>query len=591
MAAQGSELVPKYLRLFGRGSVYASLIIATSVSLSISALTGNALTTRELMSADGLWTLALMRDIFTSGGHLADWNLAQHSDFFPDKIFAAIAYTISSQPETWLLAFEALNLALYFVIAWYCLWLYLRRLRQHGAFRGIALWGALLATALPSFLRSWGILDNYFRYIGGPAHHFGPYFCGILAAFIAIDCFERPLNRRTLGRVAVACSLMMLIALSDKLAIFIAIPGLLVAAIYVVAVWRCVPPALPACCLLFCAATALAYVIGDPLWNSITEITPAVPNFDPARLKRQVGLLLESLLARRDPVDKIESVGVLMPQWHDWYGLSDFVHHLDPARSAIVAAAILFAGTLAATRMRRAFHGMLNHGPSSLDRPTADAFIVYLVASTVLLPMGLIAAGVLYSYGVELYLYPAAYCILWAAAAKVCERIPATSPRPQLVLGIATTSLLLSAEPLDFSAPPFQRGPKPPLVKCLEEFAKTRNLQLGLGSHWETYPVEFWSEGQIIVRAIFGDARISHWINDYEWYAPRHDGRLFTFIIDGTYLDEAALREKIGNPVEVLDCAAFGHGFSDRRILYYDRAGAERLTARITGQYQRSEHR
>jgi hypothetical protein len=217
--------------------------------------------------------------------------------------------------------------------------------------------------------------------------------------------------------------------------------------------------------------------------------------------------------------------------------------------------------------------------------------MVYLVASAVLLPMGLIAAGVLYSYGVELYLYPVPYLILWAALARLCQRLPATFPSSQLVLGTAATSLVMSIVPLDPTAPPFGRAPKPPLVNCLEEFAKSRDLRLGLSSHWETYPVDFWSNGQIIVRTISGDARISHWIDNYQWYAPRTDGLLFTFIIDSMYIDEPALRERIGAPAEVLDCGTLGRGFSNRRILYYDHAGAERLTARITSQYSRSEYR
>jgi len=590
MTIHDTRLVGREARLTRRSWFYAVLIVATSVPLVVSAITGNAFTTMNLMSADTLWTLALMRDIFTSGGHLADWNLAQHADLFPDKIFAAIAYAVSGQPEIWLLVFETLNLALYFAISWYCLWLCLRA-RNEAASWGLALWGALAVSALPPFLRSWGIFDNYFRYAGGPPHHFGPYFCAILAAFMAIDSFERRLSRSTVTRIVLACLVMLLVALSDKLTILIAVPGLLAAAAYVAAMRSGVPRAVAVCCVAFGAVAAFAYVVGDPMWNRVAQITPAEPNFDPMRLKRQVGLLLESLFTRRDPLDDIESVGVLMPQSHEWYGLPSFLRHLDPVRATGATVAILFASSLAAFYIRRAARALLLGVPVSSYPATADAFIVYLVASAFMLPAGLIAAGVFYSYGLELYLYPAAYCILWAAVVKVCERVPPALPRPQLALGISTTSLLLSAVPLDFSAPPFERAPKPPLVKCLEEFSKTRDLRLGLGSHWDTYPAEFSTDGRIVVRTMYGDARISHWINDYEWYAPRTDGRLFTFVIDGAYLDQAALRERVGDPAEVLDCSALGPGFTDRRILYYDRAGAQRLTERITEQYQRSEHR
>lgn len=591
MTVRQASLIGKPAQSRRRLGFYAVLAVATLLPLSIDAVTGNALTTASLMSADGLWTLALVRDILGGGGHLADWNLAQHADLFPDKLLAAIAYAVSRRPEIFLFVFETLNLALYFAIAWYCLRLHLRATSGYAAVWGIALWGALLVSALPPFLRSWGIFDTYSRYIGGPAHHFGPYFCAILAAFIAIDCVQRPLNGRTIRRLAVSCLLMLLCALSDKLTILVAVPGFLVAVLYVAAVRRSLSPVLLVCGASMCAAAAVAYLFGDPLWNRITEITPAKPNVDPVHMKQEVRFLLQSLLNRLNAAGDIESVGVIVPQRHHWNGISDLVTHLDLVQAAISGVAILSAFSLAILYIGRAASALWRRASVSPAHATADAFIVYLVASVFLLPAGLIAAGVIYSYGVELYLYAAGYCILWAVAAKLSERIPPALPRPQLAFGIAATGLLLSAAPVNVSAPPFQRAPKPPLVRCLEEFGKTRDLRLGLGSHLDTYPVEFLSEGRIVVRSIAGAAELSHWTNSNEWYAPRTDGRLFTFVITSEYIDERGLRERVGDPAEVLDCASLGRGFSDREIFYYDHSGAERLTARINEQYRQSKRR
>src|SRR5215813_14416093 len=72
MTIHDTRLADKELRLIRHLWFFAVLIVAIAVPLVLSAITGNAFTTMKLMSADTLWTLALMRDIFTSGGHLAD---------------------------------------------------------------------------------------------------------------------------------------------------------------------------------------------------------------------------------------------------------------------------------------------------------------------------------------------------------------------------------------------------------------------------------------------------------------------------------------------------------------------------------------
>src|SRR6185503_4841457 len=146
--------------------------------------------------------------------------------------------------------------------------------------------------------------------------------------------------------------------------------------------------------------------------------------------------------------------------------------------------------------------------------------------------------------------------------------------------------LLFSAMPIDRARPPFASAPQPPLARCLEEFGKTHALLLGLGAHWDTYPIEFATQGRIIVRAIVGDAQISHWVDSYAWYAPRADGRLYTFIVDSAEIDAEGLRREIGAPAETLNCAALGPGFSTRTIFVYDHATAERLTAWIEQQYR-----
>lgn len=570
---------------FGLNTIVA---LAVASPLGLAAVTGHGLTATRLMGADSLWSLAFVRDMLSRGGHLADWNLAQHADFFPDKLIAAAAYLISDRPETFLFAFETLNLALYFGIAWYCFGLLARAVRAKAP-GALGLWAALLVTAVPAFLRSWNVFANYFQYVGGPAHHFGAYFCGLLAAFLAIDGFARPRAQGAGARLTAACVLMLLCGLSDKLSIVLAIPGLVVAGLYAVAMQPRLGRRIALSCGAVCAAALIAYGAGDWLLNRVVEISSADPHFGIVRIEQQIRYVLLSLLMPPASAAALSAAGVILPAQHHWTGIADLLRELDPLQTVLSAAALLFA-CAAAIIYGVEVVAALRRRKDSDSQTLPDAFVVYLVASIFLLPAALMAGGVIYSLGVELYLFPAAYCVIWAAIAKLCLRV-APMTRPQLAGATIATGMLFSAMPIDRTRPPFATAPQPRLARCLEEFGKTRALQLGLGAHWDTYPVEFATSGRIVVRAIVGDAQISHWVDSYAWYAPRADGRLYTFIVDSAEIDGDGLRREIGAPAETLDCAALGPGFSTRTILVYDRAAAERLTAWIEQQYRRGEHR
>ena len=575
--------------LWKRIGLGSTIAFAVALPLSLAAITGHGLTVSRLMGADSLWSLAFVRDILSRGGRLADWNLAQHADFFPDKLLAAGAYVISDRPETWFFAFETFNLALYFGIAWYCFGL-LARAAGAQAPRALGLWGALLVTAVPAFLRSWNVFANYFQYVGGPAHHFGAYICALLAAFLAIDGFANPRARALGPRLAAACVVMLLCGLSDKLSIALAVPGLVVAGLYAAALQRHRRRRIVLSCGLVCAAALIAYGAGDWLFNRLVEIAPAEPHFGIVRIEQQIRYLLLSLLTPPASTTTLSVTGVILPVQHHWTGIADLLRGLDPLQTALSAVAVIFAcaslifyGVEAVTALRR-------HGRS--DRETlADAFVVYLVASAFLLPAALMAGGVIYSQGVELYLFPAAYCVIWAATAMLCLRGAPMLTRTQLASATIATGLLFSAMPIDRARPPFAPAPQPPLARCLEEFGKSRALRLGLGAHWDTYPIEFATQGRVVLRAIVGIAQISHWVDSYAWYGPRADGGLYTFIVDSEEIDPDGLAREIGAPSETLACSALGPGFSTRTIFVYDRLLAARLTAWIEDQYRRGEHR
>jgi hypothetical protein len=576
--------------LWKRIALGSTVGLAVALPLSLAAITGHALTASRLMGADSLWSLAFLRDILSRGGHLADWNLAQHADFFPDKFIGAVAYLISDRPETWLFAFESLNLALYFGIAWYCFGL-LARAARAKATGVLALWAALLVTAMPAFLRSWNVFPAYFQYVGGPAHHFGAYFCALLAAFFALDSFD---NRAQAAgaRLAAACVLMLLCGLSDKLSLALAVPGLVVAAFYAAAMRRHLSRQILLSCGAMCAAALVAYAASGWLFNGIVEISPAEPHFGIVRIEQQIRYLLLSLLMPPPSAATLSLSGVILPVRYHWTGLADLLRALDPIQTALSAAAFIFVAASALVYARQALATLRMRGrPERETLSEPHTYIVYLVASTLLLPATLMVGGVLYSQGVELYLFPAAYGVLWALAAKLCLRAAPTLTRTQLAGATIATGLLFSFLPIDRVQPPFAPAPQPPLARCLQEFGKTRALRLGLGAHWDTYPVEFATEGRIVVRAVAGIAQISHWVDSYAWYGPRMDGGLYTFIVESEEIDTDGLAREIGPPLETLACSALGPGFSTRTILVYDRLRAERLTAWIEDQYRRGEHR
>ena len=148
------------------------------------------------------------------------------------------------------------------------------------------------------------------------------------------------------------------------------------------------------------------------------------------------------------------------------------------------------------------------------------------------------------------------------------------------MLATGAACLPLLVVPINLAAPPFVRAPTLALARCLETLGRERELALGLGRFWDTYPVLFASGGKIRVLTMNGTVPARHWANDLAWYAPRGDGRRFTFIImSNQWPDHEALRAAYGLPAEVLECARLGPGYGDSVIWAYDRAGAERLTA------------
>jgi hypothetical protein len=182
------------------------------------------------------------------------------------------------------------------------------------------------------------------------------------------------------------------------------------------------------------------------------------------------------------------------------------------------------------------------------------------------------------------YIYPAFFAGLLAVAARLGAAIPSGWPAGRVRLLAALAGLAGLLVPLPASLP--AAIPLPPLARCLDRLAETRAMGMGLGYHWDTYPVNLLAARPVRVLSITFDGKIRHWGDNLAWFAPDPGRPPFSFVVLGPDLDEAAVRARYGVPDAVLDCAALGPGFGDRRILWYDSAGAARITASVAAQYR-----
>jgi len=353
-----------------------------------------------------------------------------------------------------------------------------------------------------------------------------------------------------------AAALLLLCVLSDKLVILVVVPAFVTAAFYAAVVRGPESRMLPVATIALPIAAGLAYALNDWWWGLFLDQTPDEPRLHFDTLRFQGGVFLNALFR---PGYRVQHVA-----------------------AAILIAAMLWLSWTFAVSVVRPRLGRRVGIPAGRAAP----IVVYFVATTFLNPAAVLALGLLTGDPKCRYLFPALYCALLALAATLATSLPAgwRPGRFRLAAGAACLPLLIV--PINLVAPPFARAPTLALARCLEAFGRNRDLALGLGNYWDTYPVNFASGGKIQVLTMNGTVAARHWANDLAWYAPRGDGRQFTFIImSSEWPDHEALRAAYGPPAEVLECARLGPGYGNRVIWAYDRAGAERLTALVTQAY------
>jgi hypothetical protein len=530
------------------GWVAVALLLAAA--LAANARAGHLLRIATI-NADTLWSYAFVRDVVEDGGRLADWDFGPHSDLFPDRPVTLAAYAIAPDPQGFLLAYGALNSLLLLAVFWRILFLHRRAACGPQRAAELSFLAALPAALLPLVARSWGLFRPFLSAVDFPSWHFSACLATMLAAVLAIDAFDRP-PMRLARPLLPAVLLLLLCGLSDRLALLTPLAPFLGACLFYATLSRRLPPGLAIAAGAFLGATGAVLLGHDALWRPLARLDPIGARLQLAGIAQQLRLLLRLLFPPDLPLQGL-------------------------------AAALLLAAALglAARLLARFVRGLAGGAPA--PRPDkADAMLVMLLAIQLLQPLETAAFGMLSGPVDMRYVYPALLAALLAVAARLGAAIPPGWPaiRVRRLAALACVAALLVPWPARLPA-----IPPPPLARCLDRLAESRPMTLGLGFHWDTYVVDFFSARGIRVRSIDQDATVRHWINDIAWFAPAPGRPPFSFVALGPHLDEGAVRARYGAPAAVLDCAALGPGFGDRRILWYDAAGAARLTAAVEAQY------
>jgi hypothetical protein len=531
------------------GWAAAGLLLAAA--LAANALAGHAIRVRSV-DADTLWAFAFMKDVLADGGRVGDWDFGRHSDSFPDWLVMAGAYAAARRPAGFLLAYGALNSLVLLAVAWRILFLHRRAACGPRRAAELSFLMALPVVLLPLAARSWGLFEPFVGAIDFPSWHFNAYLAAMLGAILAVDAFERPLSRVAV-RLIPAFLLLSACGFSDRLALLSALLPFPVAALYFAAVARPLRPGLAVAAATVGGAALLVVLGHDALWRHLARVDGIVQGLQPAGALGHAKVLLRALFP---------------PEAHAQWPLS----------------ALLIGAILAVARRLLLHLGRRLSGATPAGRPEdANAILAYLLAMVLTQPVAMLAFGEPVVLEQIRYIYPAFFAGLLAVAARLGQAIPVGWPAGRVRLLAALAGLAALLVPLPASLP--VAIPPPPLVRCLERLAETHAMAVGLGFHWDTYPVTLLAARPIRVLSIDSDGSIRHWGDNLTWFAPDPGRPPFSFVVLSADLDEAAVRARYGAPDAVLDCAALGPGFGSQRILWYDAAGAARVTAAVTAQY------
>jgi hypothetical protein len=509
------------------------------------------------METDRLYPFVLLQDLFIEGGRLSAWNLQWHSDFFPDLIVATLAFVVAHRAEVWLQVYAALNVALYFAIAWYFFFIHRRAVRGQAKAVGIPLFLAFAITVFTLFAWNWGLFELFLRDISYPSHHYGASLCAVLGCLIAIDAFDAGSRPSLWGGIIIPASILFLVTVSDTISVPVVVAPFIVATGFYAVVTRKTSAAFLATCLSVLGAIALAYLFGRALTNLFAELTPKPIGLHPDVFLRETALYLRTLFAPERPAQTVIA-------------------------SLLVAAVLMLIVKNAVTAGKAVFGRVPQKDVRSAK---ADAFAVFLVSVFVANPLAFAAIDALWSPELVRRTVAIFFCGLWAAASQANYIAVSEWRESRLVGSVVGAAILFSVIPWNLGTAPWKLQAKIPLLRCLRHFQPAYNLTRGLGFHWDTTPVTIFSKREITILLVKNDARIWHWMNNLDWYSPAVNIEPFTFLVLSPQIDAEAIARMFGNPAHILNCKDAPGGAGNAVIWVFDWAQARLLTDWITQQY------
>lgn len=452
-----------------------------------------------LANSDALLAEGLYRDLFQDRYPLADWRFSTTTFLFPDAplYFLARLFAANVGEALWIFAaslFALTVLASGLAVAW-----------QSGgeqpgadANRKRRVRAALALAGLGGTAFA---LANHWGWIGAGVWLPDPYMATwhggtCLAAFASVALFQRWLASRA-HWIAILLSLNGIFATASDAAFFTMFTAPALGAWLLTArradrkTWfsgaaLLFGPALAGRLLLRSLSASGAIRIADPAARAVDQLS--------AIASRQTLVDIAEVLTALSPAFWIASVGSLALLWL----LSRARRHSDHASPAPAW-----------------LHAWL--ALSILSQPIITA----------------LAGRLLYDFPWQpRYLLTALYIPFLFALPMTLAPILAALPRRSYVAALVGILALLATPSLHLAQTPLLRPATPPLVNCVDQYAREYSLRSGLAGYFEAKPLAFYSQTGLRVNQIGPDFAPFYWLNNFAWYLGRTDAAIeYDFLV------------------------------------------------------------
>jgi len=100
----------------------------------------------------------------------------------------------------------------------------------------------------------------------------------------------------------------------------------------------------------------------------------------------------------------------------------------------------------------------------------------------------------------------------------------------------------------------------PKKVECIDKLARDEDLRFGIAEYWTAKYITMFSKENVRVYTVFDNLKPWYHVTNKNWYFNSGKGKFgnpeFNFVISNK-LDENHILEKLGNPIDTLECSSF----------------------------------